>query len=87
MPGDPFPKKDGAKILIFYDFRNISDFTPKWPPIDARENGGQLTPGAHRSAQSPKMIMYMHNMAKVSLERSPGVAGPKKENFVSSAKR
>ena len=33
--GDPFEKKDGAKILIFYDFRIFSDFTPIWPPIDA----------------------------------------------------
>ena len=32
----PFSKKTGAKILIFDDFRNFSDFTPKWPPIDAR---------------------------------------------------
>ena len=36
LPIGPFEKKDGAKILIFYDFRNFSEFEPKWPPIDAR---------------------------------------------------
>ena len=33
---NPFQKKDGAKILIFYDFRNFLYFTAKLPPIDAR---------------------------------------------------
>ena len=32
--GDPFEKKDGAKILIFYDFRFSRQNDPKSAPND-----------------------------------------------------
>ena len=34
--GDPFEKKDGAKILIFYDFRFLRQNGPRLPPNDAQ---------------------------------------------------
>ncbi len=34
--GGPFEKKDGAKILIFSDFRFLRQNGPKSPPNDAR---------------------------------------------------
>ena len=34
--GDPFEKKDGAKILIFHDFRFLRQNGPKSPQNDAR---------------------------------------------------
>ena len=33
--GDPFEKKDGAKILIFSDFRNLRQNDPKMAQNDA----------------------------------------------------
>ena len=35
--GDPFEKKDGAKILIFHDFRFLRQNGPRSPPNDARD--------------------------------------------------
>ena len=34
--GDPFEKKDGAKILIFSDFRNLRQNAPKMAQIGAK---------------------------------------------------
>ena len=34
--GDPFEKKDGAKILIFHDFRFLRQNGPRSPQNDAR---------------------------------------------------
>ena len=36
VPVGPILKKNGAKILIFYDFAIFLIFDPKWPQIDAR---------------------------------------------------
>jgi len=36
LPIGPIEKKNGAKILIFYDFTIFLIFTLKWPPNGAK---------------------------------------------------
>ena len=57
---ETFSKNDVAKILIFYDFRNFSDFTQKWPPIDASRIDSSLASPGETSAGATSALRYMY---------------------------